>query len=254
MQSMSKTKFDDLSSEVILCVFDYLSVADRYNAFFDFNRRIRSLVKKWTNFSRRDLLADIRRFSTLHSWYKHLRFSDGGTICYLCPMRSRQQRNTRDHRSTDSGGWHWHFAMRIREEPVLLDNKSVCEIVLRHPVQLNPFFYGSTPLLYTDKTKQVEETEERGYYGARVIMWQYEDVLKTWLMANYPAYATKLLLDEPNDDWSFERKNDWALIFKSEGEKATAAIFDAASQIWNEVKELDDVNPIEIFPRGLDWG
>jgi hypothetical protein len=103
------TRFDDLSPELILCIFDFLSSADRYKSFFDYDDRLRVLVKKRTEFSRKELNADILRFSTLHSWYKHLSFHNGGNLYFIIPAQGQQPRYNFDPRVTDSNGLHRWF-------------------------------------------------------------------------------------------------------------------------------------------------
>ena len=107
--TMNISLFDNLADDIVLGIFEYLTPIERYNAFFDYNSRLRSLVKQRTEYSRNALDADILRFSTLHSWYKHLWFHHGGTRFYILPARGQQQRNLLQTRVTDNKQLHWHF-------------------------------------------------------------------------------------------------------------------------------------------------
>ena len=101
------TTLDDLPSELILFIFKYLSVTERYESFFDYDTRFRQLVKRWTSYSREALDADIQRFSTLHSWYKHLSFENGGSEYFIIPQVGQQARYSFDPCINDTTGVHW---------------------------------------------------------------------------------------------------------------------------------------------------
>jgi hypothetical protein len=64
------------------------------------------------------------------------------------------------------------------------------------------------------------------------------------LNINYPEYVEKIFSRKDDD---FNRKQyDLVPIFDGEWLKATTAINKVAVQIWNELKELDDINPLQI--------
>ncbi len=230
------TRFDDLSAEVILCVLDFLSTADRYKSFFDYNDRLRALVKKRTEFSRKDLNADILRFSTLHSWYKHLSFDNGGSLYFIVPMQGQQARYSFDPRITDSNGLHWCFLYGGEETTIV--NDQVRAIISRYPFRLNPFFY------HHEYKSDEQSSTSRSFYGGEIILMVARSNIKLWLNINYPEYVEKIFSREDDD---FNRKQyDLVPIFDGEWLKATTAINKVAVQIWNELKELDDINPLQI--------
>jgi len=92
------SKFNSLPNEVIVSIFEYLTAAENFHSFFNINDRLRKLVKRYVRFSRRDLDNDIERFSTLHSWYKHLDYIDDGNTFYLLPLKGEQARYSFDKR------------------------------------------------------------------------------------------------------------------------------------------------------------
>lgn len=45
-------RFDDLSNELIICIFKYLKLAENLQSFFDYNDQFRKLIKKnYVNYS-----------------------------------------------------------------------------------------------------------------------------------------------------------------------------------------------------------
>lgn len=228
------TCFDDLSSELILCVFDYLSVADRFKSFFDCNSCLRTLVKRHTKFSREELDADILRFSTLHSWYKHLSFENGGSLYFIIPMQGQQKRYSFDTRVTDSDGLHWWFLYHGSEKAI--SNEQMRSIITRYPVRLNPFFYHQ-------EYKSHDQSRPRSFYGGDIIFHRYKRNIETWLRDNYTEYAEELL--KPSDSDVYGNQAKLVPVFDGEWLKATTAIKIAATQIWNELKELNDINPLQ---------
>jgi hypothetical protein len=223
------TRFDDLSPEVILCILDFLSTADRYKSFFDYDYRLHVLVKKRTEFSRKDLNGDILRFSTLHSWYKHLSFDNGGSLFFIVPTQGQQSRYNFDPCITDSNGLHWWFL--YDDQQMIVVNDQVRAIISRYPFRLNPFFY------HQEYKSDGQSSSSRSFYGGDLILMVARSNIKPWLNTNYPEYTEKI--------FSCSNK-DLIPIFDGEWLKATAAINKVAVQIWNELKELDDINPLEI--------
>jgi hypothetical protein len=219
------TRLDDLSSELILCIFDFLSPADRYKSFFEYDYRLRVLVKKRTEFSRKKLNADILRFSTLHSWYKHLSFVNGGNLYFIVPGQGEQPRYSFDTRVTDSNGLHWWFIHEGAEKFIL--NEHVRAIITRYPFRLNPFFYH----------QEHKSSSRRSFYGGDIIQMVCKLDLQTWLSINYPEYVNKT---------GYISDSDLVPIFDGEWLKATTAIQKSVIEIWKELKELDDVNPLQL--------
>ncbi|CAF3380355.1 unnamed protein product [Rotaria socialis] len=130
--------FDDLPNEIIICLFEYLKVEDKFHSFFDCNQRLRQLVKRYSIYSRHGLTGDIKRFSTLHSWYKHLNYVDDGNIFYMIPMAGEQARYGFGPCISDYRGIHWHF---FTNNPEIIADPRIGEIVSKYPVKLNPCFY-----------------------------------------------------------------------------------------------------------------
>jgi len=230
------TRFDDLSPELILCIFDFLSTADRYKSFFDYDYRSRVLVKKHTGFSRKGLDADILRFSTLHSWYKHLSFENGGSLYFIIPKQGQQPRYSFDPRIIDSNGLHWWFLYHGWEKTIL--NEQVRDIVARYPFRLNPFFY------HQESKSNDQSSPSRSFYGGDLILMVYGSNATTWLNINYPEYGEKV--SNRRDSDSYIGEYNLVNVFDGEWLKATTAINIATTQIWNELKELDDINPLQI--------
>lgn len=229
------TCFDDLSPELILCIFDYLPAADRFKGFFDCNSRLRTLVKKHTEFSRQELDADILRFSTLHSWYKHLSFENGGTLKYIVPMQGQQMRYSFDPCVTDTDGLHWHFIDHGYETNI--SNEQVRDIITRYPIRLNPFFYHA-------ESKGRDKSNVRSFCNGDIIMFRYRSVIEKWLHNNYAEYAEEIL--KLSNFYDYTNRNKLVPVFDGEWLKATTSIKIAATQIWNELKEFDDINPLQI--------
>ena len=230
------TTFEQLSSEVILSILDFLSPVERYDVFFDSNSRLRSLVKRWTQYSRKALDADISRFSTLHSWYKHLGFAEGGTLYFIWPGRGQQLRYSFDPQVTDASGFHWHFIYHNNIGSIV--DQRVRAIVARHPFRLNPFFYHHEQIqsASTDKSARC-----RRFYGGDIILSRHSSYLKTWLKSNYPSFA-----EDWNGKYDSGRDERLVPVFDGEWSKATSAIREAADRVWNELKALDDVNPLNL--------
>jgi hypothetical protein len=236
------TTFEQLSTEIILCIFDFLSPVDRYDAFFDSNYRLRSLVKKWTQYSRKELDADINRFSTLHSWYKHLEFKDGGTLYYIWPKRGQQLRYSFDPRVTDPIGLHWHFIYHRNIESIV--DERVRAIVARHPFRLNPFFYHQERRLSPSSDNSIAP---RVFNGGDMILSIGGSKFKTWAESNYPKLVEKIHAANSADEiYDRDRFESLVPIFDGEWSKATSAICEAADRVWNEFKNLDNVNPLNL--------
>ncbi|CAF4088425.1 unnamed protein product [Rotaria sp. Silwood2] len=236
------TVFDDLSSELMLCIFEYLSAVDRYKSFFGCNTRLSQLVKRWTLYSRKQLDADIERFSTLHSWYKHLEFIDGGTKFIIFPQKGEQPRNSIHLSITDTAGLHWFF-LQIYDQSIIADER-VRKILVRHSFRLNPFFYHKE--MHSSSSLKIDgKQSSRTFYGGHIIsMDRYRESFEPWIRSNYPEYADRIL---NNSSWSPCNIDEaCAPIFELEWLKAVRVIRDAAHQIWDELKQFEDINPFEI--------
>ncbi|CAF4714825.1 unnamed protein product [Rotaria sp. Silwood2] len=85
----------------------------------------------------------------------------------------------------------------------------------------------------------------RTFYGGHIIsMDRYRESFEPWIRSNYPEYADRIL---NNSSWSPCNIDEaCAPIFELEWLKAVRVIRDAAHQIWDELKQLEDINPFEI--------
>lgn len=232
------TKFDDLSPELILCILEYLSIADQYKAFFNCNTRLRQHIRQWISYSRKELDADILRFSTLHSWYK-MSLHNGGVEFFIYPRQGQQPYNyiTSDNVSSDL---HWWFIW-YEDRPTFTDER-VTEIVCRHSFQLTPFFYHR-PIDYS--TNSNDKKLPCKFYGGDLIMMRRDmKSLELWLKSKYPEHADKILNNSNTDNHHIHEA--CAPIFEAEWLRLTRIIRDAASNIWEELKQLEDLNPLEI--------
>ncbi|CAF0890038.1 unnamed protein product [Didymodactylos carnosus] len=214
------SKFDDLSNEVILCIFEYLSPAEKFCTFFNCNDRLHQLMKKWTNYSRKSLKADVDRYSTLHSWYKHLTFDEFGTLCYILPRKGEQPRYSFDPRIRDSNGIHWHFLGSISH----LTDKPIQKIVQRFPFRLNPLFYNSG-----NNTSSYLMVVRKNY--------------KEYFETTYPVEYKQCL----TNNGLFDYKNDIiSKLLRQDYERQYKDIQQAADCVWNGLKELNDLNILNI--------
>ncbi|CAF3202670.1 unnamed protein product [Rotaria sp. Silwood2] len=241
IKTKSISTFNNLSSELILNIFEYLSVADRYKSFFDYDIRLRQLVKRWTSYSRKELDIDIVRFSTLHSWYK-ISLENGGRQCFIYPRRGQQsQCNDLDDKS-DTTNLHW-WIIYYGDEPMIADER-VRAIIARHSFRLSPFFYhdkiGALPRSSIDG-KQPLHT----FYGGHIIVDRNDTrYVEPWLKSNYPDHADRILNRSSRSRLNIDEI--CAPIFEAEWLKTTQIIRQAAYQVWEELKNLEDINPLEI--------
>jgi hypothetical protein len=229
---MSKiSTFNYLPNEVILSIFEYLTAAENFHSFFNINDRLRKLVKRYVRFSRRDLDKDIKRFSTLHSWYKHLDYTDDGDTFYLIPLKGEQSRYSFDTRISDYNGIHWHFSMEKVPSPT---DKRIEKIIEKYPVKLNPMFspYGyNSGRISSDQFK----TFVHRYYPS-----QFE-ALKTTLFSSSDRSIFHLSENEEHD-----ASNQLKYIADNETKRLRNLIRRAARCIWTDLQELEDLNILEI--------
>ena len=241
----SITTFNDLSLELILCIFEYLSAADRYKLFFHYNTRLSQLVKRWTFYSRKGLDADVIRFSTLHSWYKILLY-DGGKIFYIYPRRGQEPCNGTVSPSSFSD-LHWWFIWNI-DKPIFTDER-IAEIVQRHSFRLTPFFFHQVKNDWFNSNSTDKKQVSRTFCGGHAIARPRDrKIFKLWLTSNYPEYADRIL-NENNDETDIDES--CAPVFEAEWIRLTQIIRDAACAVWEELRQLEDVNPLEI--RSTSW-
>lgn len=81
------------------------------------------------------LTKDIKRFSKIHSWYKHLAFNYGSTTLYIVPLKGEQERYNFSPCISDPTGIHWHF---WQQKSIPLADKRIEEISQKYPIKLNP--------------------------------------------------------------------------------------------------------------------
>jgi len=220
--------FDHLPTEIIVCIFGYLSAADNFRSFFDYNNRLRKIVKHYVTYSREVLKKDIKRFSQLHSWYKHLNFVDDGATFYLIPRKGEQMRYSFDPRISDYFGIHWHFC---RRHPVPIADKRIQQIIHEYPIKLNTYFHPhGTPM-----TKGFTDFVRRQYPQQFEAM---TSTLSTDLHERFFIQMTESMIDD------FSIHLDY--ISKNEPKRLNKIIQEAAHHIWKELQKLEDVNILEI--------
>ncbi|CAF3641137.1 unnamed protein product [Rotaria sp. Silwood1] len=235
----SITTFNDLPSELILGIFEYLSVIDRYQSFYEYDTRLRQLVKRWTSYSKTALNLDIEQFSTLRSWYKHLSFKDGGSEFILFPKICQQHSHINYSDITDTPSFHWIFFQNSNR--TVINNERVREILLRHSFRLNPFFYhqciDDSPRLNPDGTQS-----PRRFCGGHIItMDRFREYFEPWIKSHYPEIADRILKSS-----RFEHNIDEILapVFEAEWLKAKQVMQEAAHKVWEDLKGLDNINPL----------
>lgn len=225
----NQSTFDSLPNDVILCIFDYLKPHEKFQGFFDCNARFRKLVKCYTDYSRRALDKDIQRFSTLHSWYKHLRFVDDGVPFCMVPMKGEQARYNFSPCISDSTGVHWHF---IRQDNLSLHAKRIEVISKKYPVKLNPLFH---PFDSRNAILSASDDFIRGYYP------EYYESLKPHLRQNMFSLLSNLT------EFSLQKLHlQLESIHKREQKRLRDLIQKAARSVWEEIQALEDVNVLEI--------
>lgn len=67
--------------------------------------------------------------------------------------------------------------------------------------------------------------------------------LKQWLRNNYSEYADQIL-NKKNNGWQINRA--CTPVFEAEWLKSIKIIQDAAYKVWEDLKQIKDVNPLEI--------
>jgi hypothetical protein len=126
--------------------------------------------------------------------------------------------------------------MTVKKKKIL--NEQVRAIITRYPFRLNAFFY------HAEYKSTDQSSSSRCFYGGDIILRIGKADVKTWLNINYPEYAEEIL--NPTDVDSHRKQYNLVSVFDGEWLKATKAIKKATIQIWNELKELDDINPLQI--------
>jgi len=224
------SRFDGLSNELIIGIFEYLKPAENFQSFFDYNDRLRKLVKRYVNYSCHVLNKDIDRFSESHSWYKHLAFFDGGTTFFMVPLKGEQERYNFRPEISDPNGIHWHF---WREKTMPLADKRIEAISQKYPIKLNPLFHPDGPpirLFHEDGSDFVRQyyPEQFQRFEATVFQKSFRD--------NIGAYRFM--------------KDDIELLIKylreNESKRLRNSIQEAAHSIWKEIQALEDVNVLDI--------
>ncbi|CAF1194697.1 unnamed protein product [Rotaria sp. Silwood1] len=217
--------FDHLPNELIIYIFSYLKSNESFYAFFYYNDRLRKLVKRHVIYSRRELKKDITRFSTLHSWYKHLDYMNDGTKFYLIPMKGEQARYSFDPRISDYSGIHWHFWTASG----LLNDQRIQEIIRKYPVRLNLSFCPSM-----DKYKLPR-------MGSG-----FQDFVRRHYPSQWNALETTFFNESDKKIYTDAVKIHLQYIHDNEPKRLEKIILEAADNIWKELQELEDVNILEI--------
>ncbi|CAF2135856.1 unnamed protein product [Rotaria magnacalcarata] len=236
LEAKSITTFDDLSPELILCIFEYLPMTDRYKSFFDYDTRLRQLVKRWTTYSREALNADIKKLSTDYSCYKQLSFENGGTEFIVAPEGAERRRYPINPQTIDTSSFHWSFHMT--KDQIRIPDERIREILFRHTFRLNPFFYHQPGIA---STKQDDEKRQRSFYDGDIIYSKRDsNYFKPWIKCNYLEIADEIF---KNPQTIIEK----ALmpVVEAEWLKANQIIQEAVYQVWEELRSLEDFNPLK---------
>ncbi|UJR12335.1 hypothetical protein I4U23_016512 [Adineta vaga] len=220
--------FECLPNELIIHIFGYLKPAENFQSFFDCNIRLRKLVKQYVSYSRHALDKDITRFSTLHSWYKHLNFNNDGVTFYMVPSKGQQARYSFDPCISDYNGIHWRF-WQIR--PQLTDDR-VAQISEKYPIKLNPLF--------------ATHGEAR-----RLFLEDGEDFIRRYHPSQYELLATTLFCESymnihKDYEYSEDIRNIRKIIGENERKRLRNIIQQAAHSIWKDIQELEDINILTI--------
>ncbi|CAF1412531.1 unnamed protein product [Adineta ricciae] len=221
--------FEHLPNELIICILAYLQPAEYFQLFFECNQRLRKLVKQYVNYSRRELDRDIIRFSTLHSWYKHLTFVNDGTTFFLTPRKGEQERYSFDPRVSDYDGVHWHF----RGEYFVQADKRIEQISKKYPVKLTPLFHPNA--IHYHLRHDVTCGFIQQYHPE-----QYQSLVK---ILNLKDDNAQPRIISPNTD---EVLAVLKLVHRNEMKRLKQIIYQAADSIWREIRRLEDVNILNI--------
>lgn len=222
------TNFDDLPNEIIIHILKYLSVAHQYESFFNLNRRFRTIIKRWMSYSRVELQRDFIRFCSLHSWYK-VSLEDGGRLCFICPRRGKQSRLNRVEPNDKAQNLHWWIQYHGNKPAI--DNDRIAQVVARHSFRLSPFCYGC------DFSRPIDRC---GHNVDIIVHINRTTYLELWLRTNYPDYANEIIRT------NFTSLTLYKRIIQAEWLKTWASVREKADQIWQELRSLEDVNPLEI--------
>lgn len=222
--------FDCLSNELIICIFDYLKPAENFQSFFDCNDRLQKLVKRYVTYSRRALDKDIERFSTLHSWYKHLHFVDGGVTFYMVPLKGEQERYNFSPSISDPIGIHWHF---WRENPLPLADKRIAQISEKYPIKLNPLFHPQrslTNLIVGNGPDFIRQYHPLQFEGLKATLF-HRSFTNIFEAREFYTPDVEALLKS---------------VCENEQKRLRNIIQETADCIWKEIQALEDVNILEI--------
>jgi hypothetical protein len=223
--------FDCLPNELIVYIFGYLDLEENFQSFFDYNDRFRKLVKRYVNYSRRALDKDIERFSTLHSWYKHLWFDDGGVTFYMLPLKGEQERYNFSPEVSDPVGIHWHF---WRQNTMLFVDERIEQISQKYPIKLNPLFatHGSSNELFMNSGQEFI----RQYHPS-----QFEKLATTLFHKSFTSGFDMIRF------YTADVRAQIRLISENERKRLRNVIQEAAHCIWKEIQVLEDVNILDVI-------
>ncbi|CAF1558109.1 unnamed protein product [Didymodactylos carnosus] len=237
--STRATTFDDLATELLLCICDYLPLADQYYAFFDYNNRLRLLIKHWTViFIKKTLRDDLYRFTVCHCCIQRENF---GTKFYIIPAKGQYAFHVgkRFYPSIiDPFNIHWHCFKQI---PKL--DPFVSKIIAKYPIELNPF----NDLGRLDMSREYFHA----YPTIVLVLKQHRisDENDEWLRENYSDIYTKVKnwIKQDNDD-DYQLKQYLIPLFKNEYQKQYEQFYNNVQQICNDLEQLKDINILNIYP------
>ncbi|CAF1496088.1 unnamed protein product [Adineta ricciae] len=215
--------FEHLPNELIIDVFTYLQPAQNFHSFFYCSQRFRKLIKQYVNYSRHDLDKDIVRFSTLHSWYKHLTYVNGGTTFFLIACKGEQDQYSYSPWMCVYDSIHWHF----REEPFTLTDKRIEEISKKYPVKLTPSFHPFSVCVRSSNCAAL-------------------DFIQQYHLEQYEILAKILDLYKIVSWFKDETRAVLKVAHENEFERLKKVIHQAAESVWKEIQELEDVNILSV--------
>ena len=222
-----------LPNELIVRILGHLNPAENFQSFFNCNDHLRALVKHYVMYSRRALDEDIKRFSTLHSWYKHRKFDDDALTFYMVPLRGVQEPSKDSQCVSHQRGIHWHF---WEHKTVPKFDKRIEQIIQKYPVQLNPIF------------------NPRGLRH-EILMLHGQDFIRQYYPLQFETLST-ILYCKPHttpfglyEFYTDDVKVVLNFICKNEPKRLRNIIHEAARSVWKEIQALEDVNILEIECR-----
>jgi hypothetical protein len=209
------------------------------------------LVYVWEAFKKDGAIQDIRRYSTMHSWYKHLDLV--GQTFYMFPGKNPQPSGYESlfrYEHVSDGKHHWY----LLPDSERFKGKEVVNIVRAHCVKLNQFFYGNYHGMLGDSLRTCAQSRDgKGY---------------AWLQDNYPQQMhslsqscvvegcdnTRISLQTTHDsiwdDMYAHHSSPILQIHHFEYLRMETLLLEQMKQVWNKLQNLTlDPLATEFLPR-----